>query len=354
MEIRNSLLSRTISFLRFPMIFFILYLHVALRGWSDGGIVEASHFVGYEGVRFFFVESISRIFVPCFFFISGFLFFYYSDFSRSVYCSKMKRRFRTLVVPYLFWNLFAILLYYLGDSFVPSLMSRRFGNLDEFGVKEWVMCFWGINDGFPINPPLWFLRDLIVLSVLSPLVYLAVRWGRHWVVCLTALLWFLWGTATNGFVAPFFFVAGAWLGVKRIDFVKQMLPWRKLFLCLYVCVMLLGVAMRWWNLDAGIYLQKVGILFGLCAVVSWSACLLERHSLENRLLEQSSFLVYAYHALPLLFLAKLSVYCFQPDASWELLLLFFLLPIVVSLIGIGIYALMDRYLPGLLRWIGGR
>ena len=67
------------------MIFFILYLHVVLRGWSDGHMVPGSAFVGYESVRFFFVESVSRIFVPCFFFISGFLFFIFTWYSLLLY-----------------------------------------------------------------------------------------------------------------------------------------------------------------------------------------------------------------------------------------------------------------------------
>lgn len=354
MENQSSLLSRTVSFLRFPMIFFILYLHVTVRGWSDGHMVGTESFECYEAVRFFFVESVSRIFVPCFFFISGFLFFYYSDFNRAVYCRKMRRRFRTWVVPYLFWNSFVIVLYLLGQNFVPELMSGQFGDFGEFSVKEWLMCFWNIHGGFPINLPLWFLRDLIVLSVFSPLVYFVVRWGRYWVVGLTALLWFLWGTPTNCFVGLFFFTAGAWLGVKRIDFVEQLLPWRVPFVLLYGCLMILGVSMRWNGLDSGIYLQKAGILFGLCAVFSWTARLLERHSWKNRLLERSSFLVYAYHGLPLLFLSKLSVYLFHPDASWQLVILFFLLPWIVSVVGVAIYYLLDRYLPKLNRWISAR
>ena len=120
MEIRKSLLSRTISFLRFPMIFFILYLHVVLGAWSNGRIVSDTTFVGYELVRFIFVEGFSRIFVPCFFLISGFLFFYYSGFDRHIYWEKMKKRFRSLLVPYLFWNCFVIFLYFLGRYFYRS------------------------------------------------------------------------------------------------------------------------------------------------------------------------------------------------------------------------------------------
>ncbi len=168
MQNDTSLLSRTISFLRFPMIFFILYLHVVLRGWSDGHMVPGSVFFGYESVRFFFVESVSRIFVPCFFFISGFLFFYYSDFSGRVYIEKMKRRFRSLLVPYLFWNFFVIALYFLGQSLISSMVSEETKLVADFAWKDWLMCFWNISDGAPINLPLWFLRDLIGLSILSP------------------------------------------------------------------------------------------------------------------------------------------------------------------------------------------
>ncbi len=353
MENRNTLLSRTISFLRFPMIFFILYLHVVLGTWNDGSVQNSDIFVNYERVRFFFVESISRIFVPCFFFISGFLFFYGRDFSGKVYREKLKRRFRSLVVPYVFWNLFVVFLYFIGEMFVPSLMSGQ-NQVTSFGIRDLLMCFWNIKDGSPINLPLWFLRDLIVLSVFSPVIYVCVWWGRHWVVLLTALLWLLWGMPTNCFVGIFFFTAGAFLGIKNIDFVMQMLPWRKLFLLFYVVVMWSGVLLLWHGVNVGEYLQKAGILLGLCSVLSWTGCLLEKHPLRNRLLERSSFLVYAYHGLPLLFLSKLSVYLLHPDSSWELIVLFLLLPVVVSVIGVGLYAFIDRFVPGLNRWISGR
>ena len=205
MQNDTSLLSRTISFLRFPMIFFILYLHVVLRGWSDGHMVPGSVFFGYESVRFFFVESVSRIFVPCFFFISGFLFFYYSDFSGRVYIEKMKRRFRSLLVPYLFWNFFVIALYFLGQSLISSMVSEETKLVADFAWKDWLMCFWNISDGAPINLPLWFLRDLIGLSILSPLIYWVVRHSRIFAVVFIGVLWFLWGTPTHYLVGLFFF-----------------------------------------------------------------------------------------------------------------------------------------------------
>ena len=354
MEIRKSLLSRTISFLRFPMIFFILYLHVVLGAWSNGRIVSDTTFVGYELVRFIFVEGFSRIFVPCFFLISGFLFFYYSGFDRHIYWEKMKKRFRSLLVPYLFWNCFVIFLYFLGETFVPSLMSGQNKHIADFTSWDWLMCFWRIDGWAPINFPLWFLRDLIILSLFSPLVYVAVRWGRLLSVLLVGVLWFCFGTPSNCFVGLFFFTAGAWLGINKVDPVEQLLPWRKAFLLTYLCVMSVGVLLRWNGIAEGVYLQKVGILLGLCSVFSWAARFLENRNPDCKLLENSSFFVYAYHGLPLLFLSKFSVYCLHPDSSWELVILFFVLPVFVSAIGVAAYWLLNRYFPRFNRWISGR
>ena len=354
MQNDTSLLSRTISFLRFPMIFFILYLHVVLRGWIDGHMVPGSVFFGYESVRFFFVESVSRIFVPCFFFISGFLFFYYSDFSGRVYIEKMKRRFRSLLVPYLFWNFFVIALYFLGQSLISSMVSEETKLVADFAWKDWLMCFWNISDGAPINLPLWFLRDLIGLSILSPLIYWVVRHSRIFAVVFIGVLWFLWGTPTHYLVGLFFFTGGAWLGICKINPIERLLPYRRIFLLLYLCVMPVGVLMLLNDVSAGIYLQKIGILLGLCTVFSWSARWLQNRRFEMPVLEKSSFFVYAYHGLPLLFLSKLVAFYLHPDASWKLIALFLVLPVVVSVIGVIAYVLINRYFPRFSYWISGR
>ena len=71
-------------------------------------------------------------------------------------------------------------------------------------------------------------------------------------------------------------------------------------------------------------------------------------------LEKSSFFVYAYHGLPLLFLSKLVAFYLHPDASWKLIALFLVLPVVISIIGVIAYVLINRYFPRFSYWISGR
>ena len=53
-----------------------------------------------------------------------FLFFYHSDFSLETYGQKLKKRVRTLLIPYIFWNVVVFLLILLSQS--PDLVLSPF------------------------------------------------------------------------------------------------------------------------------------------------------------------------------------------------------------------------------------
>ena len=77
-------------------------------------------------------------------------------------------RTRRLLWPYVFWTLFAactmVPLMHMGDigqgnwSWVSPLIPLR-----EMGLLSW--CYWDYS-----NVPMWFLRTLIILSLISPLL----------------------------------------------------------------------------------------------------------------------------------------------------------------------------------------
>ena len=101
----NSILSKTISLLRFPLAFMVVWSHVSFTVNIDGlqklAIFEHS---GYAYFRTCSIECFASISVPLFFFISGFLFFYKTEWSKKeAYISKLRKRVKSLLVPYLFW-----------------------------------------------------------------------------------------------------------------------------------------------------------------------------------------------------------------------------------------------------------
>lgn len=344
----DSILSKTIAALRFPLIFVILYIHVVLGVWQNGSIAEASNLVAYEAVRFSFVEGIARIGVPLFFFISGFLFFYstsnHGGFDVATYRRKLIGRTKTLVCPFVFWNLAIVAFYAMAQVFLPSLMSGNTKHVADFSFLDWLSCFYDFQGTrCPVNVPLWFVRDLIILVVASPMLYFLVRRFRVFPVAIAFVLWFFLGKNTNIFVGVFFFSAGAWFGIKGVDFVLLFKKYRRYATLVFLLAMAFGVSLLFSDVEWGAYFQKVSIVAGMVACVGWVAALVEKGRMSSKpILEDSSFLIYAYHNLPMLCLSKIIVKNLHPDSSVELIVIFILLPILIAAFGVVIYWMLKK------------
>ena len=149
------------------------------------------------------------------------------------------------------------------------MVSGYFGD----NWKDPLFVFWK----GPINLSLWFIRELIVLVILSPLIYLLVRYTSWFGVLALGILW--------GFkIGPeplFFFSAGACLGVRKIPPVERwlMTPGRlttasrawTFFIYLYHYLLLIGVKKGLYMLLQpestlgliGVWLASVVIVLGL-------------------------------------------------------------------------------------------
>lgn len=176
----EKLQSSVISFLRFPLIVAVVFIHsipenVGLNALSD---VTNDNLTVYEGTRYFISNIVARIAVPAFFFISGFLFFRKTDyFNINAYVQKLKKRGKSLLIPYLFWNLVVILLSWGTQTFLKDLLSGKNLLITDYTWLNWLQAFWNGNAGknMPINYPLWFIRDLMVVVLFSPIVYWGIK-----------------------------------------------------------------------------------------------------------------------------------------------------------------------------------
>ena len=140
----DSLLSKTISYLRFPLIVGVVFIHSNILVVKIQG--EMIRFDNWPFVTFImnlFSTVFADVCVPLFFFISGFLFFYNSDFTKETYLAKLKKRIKTLLVPYLIWNFvgFVLLLIYVHPKvlrFFPLLNNYRV-DIVSFLSSFWVV-----------------------------------------------------------------------------------------------------------------------------------------------------------------------------------------------------------------------
>lgn len=175
----NHVFLEMIKFLRFPLMVMVVMIHAQMSRISmGGGIYEfnVETFPIYSNISYFVSKLISRIAVPCFYLFSGYLFFMnIKRYSCQEYLQKIRKRTKTLLIPYIFWNLVVVILFFVSQTFIPSLISGYSKPIVEFVIADWLKAFWSWNVGAPINNPLWFIRDLFVVVLLSPIIYHAIK-----------------------------------------------------------------------------------------------------------------------------------------------------------------------------------
>lgn len=358
----QTVLSRTIAFLRFPLAAAVVLQHSILDKVNVGGqmLMSMEDYPVYYHVAYCLSKVCMRISVPTFFIISGILFFYRSDgFSPSAYGNKLRKRVRTLLVPYVLWNLIFILLLSLAWAVFPGLMSGNNKSVVDYTVGDWLAAFWNVTEGyFPIDSPLWFIRELMVVSVCSPVVYWLVKHLRHWVLLLFGALWLAgWMVRTTpGFNMEtfFFFSLGAYFSVNKKDPTELLRPFFPMALVLWL---LLAASVDFFiQQPAEEYLTRLSIFAGVVAVSSTAARFVEKGRWRtNGFLADSTFFIFAYHSLFLLFVMKVALKIAVPQTEVGMFLLYFACPTVTILVGLGLYYLLRRFAPRLTAILtGGR
>lgn len=125
---------------------------------------------------------------PVFFFISG-IFFKLSDIK-----SFFVKRWRTIVVPFLFFYLLCVPLSCLYEiweyrTWDISFLSRV---TDLFYIESGI-------EGFKVNPPLWFLMALLWMHLFAFAIFRLPKWAILSIACLSI---FFQQTFNTGFPTP--------------------------------------------------------------------------------------------------------------------------------------------------------
>ena len=191
---------------------------------------------------------ICSVCVPSFFALSGYLFFWNAPQKPEWrwFWGKIRSRIFTLLIPYLIAVVIAWLCYYFAIKAAPSMVDGFMG--DRW--KDPLFVFWT----GPVNLSLWFIRELMVVVVLSPLVYLIIRYTGWWGVLALGAWWAMGkygGFAFGGPEPLFLFAAGGCLGIHKIGPVERWLHAKSrvpvsarawtFFIYLYHYLLLIGV-----------------------------------------------------------------------------------------------------------------
>lgn len=363
--ILDDLQSKTISFLRFPLIVAVVFIHSTFFDIQIGGnqIVDTTQYSIFYNISNLFSHIIAGIAVPLFFMISGFLFFYTTkEFSLNTYFNKLKKRSKSILIPYVFWNLIVLLLFFLVQTIFSGLLSGNSKLIKDYSFTDYLWAFWDTSQinidtigKFPINTPLWYIRDLIVVMLFSPIIYFLIKRLKEFVVFALGVFWILdYWFKVPGFsiMAFFFFTFGAYFGINKLNFVERIKPFKDSSLIIYILLVLLELIFKDKNWIT--YIHNLGIIVGIVLLVNITSHFISNGKWKvNYNLTNSSFFIFAYHAMPLLFLIKITFKFLQPSSNIMLLILYFILPTIIILFGLLLYNILKKFLPKFTSFITG-
>lgn len=368
----DPFLSQKLRFWALVAMVLLIYVHAYnlhpryLEPWT---VVEEPFTAG-NALQYFLANGLLRFRIPILFAISGYLLARRDD-GQLAHGARVRRRLRTLGLPYLLWSGLWLLALGVLEQFAVTRQAVIDAEISPFWPRQLLSQLSGpelLARWLVVPAPfqLWFLRSLLLYNLAYPWLKKAVLARPKIYFSVAGLLWF--------FMVPLpliegegllFFGLGLWLALRNKNVLAPpsglRLPW--------LAVLWLGAAAlkTWLAFQAEpasglpmallmLTLHKLGEASGMLTAwfgLDW----LVRAAMRRgwfRWLTGFSFLIYALH-VPFVNYATELALRYGRGLPHRHLLTYLLLPLLVVLVAVGIGALLRRAAPGLYAVLtGGR
>lgn len=299
--------------------------------------IHSHNIVNYAGVEnrntvIQLVSVLTGAGVPAFFLISAYL----TKKSAKPYKENIKKKVKTLLLPYLLWILIYVMLEVVGNKVLPT----AFSDVTKWSGVDWIKNLVGIPFVEPpIYSPLWFVRDLFVLNLIAPVFELIINRTPHYITLI--IIGGGWYLPLPGYFrqAICFFMLGLFMGAIEAKNVRIFIS-KKVSTFLTI-IFMLGIVV----LPDNYYVTKTKTL--MATALLYFIC---RFICENReykwlqSITSYSFWIYATHGKLLSILQTLSIRVLT-QSDGIILAEFLIFPVVVILICITLGTAVQKLCP---------
>ena len=369
----DNLQSETIRWMRFPLAVAIVFSHAFVPDGVNISLWDTDY-TNLNSIEVFnlILNILTKVFVrlarPCFFIFSGYLLYRgIKEWNRQIYVNKLKNRAKTLMIPYLLWNIIAVIITATYFFISNNNLTVFFNELRETGLLK---IFWNYNTCgsigtnifgytfsffYPFDEPLWFIRDLIVMVILSPAIYYFIKYTKlYGVIVLGILFCTRIGIYTSGFSndAFFFFGLGAYFSIHGKNMIVELRKSKIIWLSLTIISLILSLKYR-------LVFFQLYIVFGSITLINIATYIFESDKIKtvNKFissLSKTSFFIFAAHSVLLLdFSTKMMNVIFRSDMMFFQYIKYLMAPIVCVSICVGLNFCANKIAPKIMKLLTG-
>ena len=311
--------------------------------------------------------------------ISGFLFFYkIKAWNLDIYKQKLRKRFKSLFIPYILWIALCILQTEIFKFLGVLIKGKPISGLWQYIIDNggihlfWNSEIWGLNYtnwlGYPTplsGPtliPLWFVRDLLVVIIFTPIIHYVIKKFNIIPIIVLGLCYIsgifirLDGFSANCF---FWFSLGAYFSIKNMVNCIQ-----KIRIPAYIIAICSLLPLIWLNgrKGDGITMNPISnvlyyiyVISAVFSAVSITAVLLRNKKIKvNTTLTKTTFFIFLSHIFILMYVTTLLDKIITPETNYLLQTFSYLVkPILTVIICIAIYKVLHKFFPKILSVLVG-
>lgn len=342
-------LSKKLKWLSILMTVLVVTIHAFNFDYLLG---NTNSFLNY----IYFSPSIylGRSAVPLFFLISGILFFKACDaFPFAVYRDKVQKRVKTILIPYLCISAIFMLLVWITHHDAIPYYWKIDKVLADSSLKN-ILITWILK---PQAYYLWFLRNLFVLALASPIIYWLIKKGGWFFIAPTFAAWLLFGHFLPSAMLSFtFFALGGFISIKKIN-LPQKVGLKYLIACVLFWFFYVVISNSDLDLTAPHKQALINAYTFLGIVIAWLSYdyinpkFVERVS--KSLLAHYIFCVYLFHQIFLTLITQVWLHTTGNNQIESVLPMYYLSIVLSILLSIGVAFGLEKAVPPIYRIITG-
>lgn len=208
----------------------------------------------------------------------------------------------------------------------------------------------------PILIPMWYLRDLLVFFILTPIIFICIKKTKQYILIILALSYVsnIWPQIPGFSNSIIFFVIGSYFAINKKNIIIECYRYHKHIFIITILLLPLMIILDGQYTQYGNIIYPFFILVLVPFYINTTSFLMKKEIISpTPQLSKVSFFIYASHIFILDYCAKL-LKIMLPSNIWYISTIrYLLIPILCIITCYILYIIMRKITPKLLVYLTG-